>query len=321
MDGGYPANTETAVLQDLILPVSTSFPSVAKQLLSSGTSPVSANLPQLSTSAISWRKSGVRYTNNEIFFDQIEDLDCIVDCSGAIVSCDITGKFLVQCRLSGLPDLTLIFENPHLLDEGSCSFHPCVRYARFENERVVSFIPPDGHFELMKYRVMNSSILSPPIQVRPQFSFNHAAGSGRISVMLSFRNPHSGSQSTDIDDLVILIPLPSNVDSVSPQTSHGIARLDPVKRELKWDLGHISSKQTPSLNCTVVLTPPLSRNAGGMDTVSDPGGKGIQVQFSIKGITMSGLKVNSVKLLNETYKIFKGLRSFVKSGKYIVRTV
>lgn len=33
-------------------------------------------------------------------------------------------------------------------------FHQCVRLSRFENDRTISFIPPDGEFELMNYRLM-----------------------------------------------------------------------------------------------------------------------------------------------------------------------
>ena len=32
-------------------------------------------------------------------------------------------------------------------------FHQCVRLARFENDRTISFIPPDGAFDLMTYRI------------------------------------------------------------------------------------------------------------------------------------------------------------------------
>ena len=31
-------------------------------------------------------------------------------------------------------------------------FHQCVRLSRFENDRTISFIPPDGDFELLSYR-------------------------------------------------------------------------------------------------------------------------------------------------------------------------
>ena len=32
-------------------------------------------------------------------------------------------------------------------------FHQCVRLSRFDNDRTISFIPPDGEFELMTYRL------------------------------------------------------------------------------------------------------------------------------------------------------------------------
>ena len=38
-------------------------------------------------------------------------------------------------------------------------FHQCVRLSRFENDRTISFIPPDGEFELMSYRCGNKNIL------------------------------------------------------------------------------------------------------------------------------------------------------------------
>lgn len=33
-------------------------------------------------------------------------------------------------------------------------FYQCVRLSRFENDRTISFIPPDGEFELMSYRLV-----------------------------------------------------------------------------------------------------------------------------------------------------------------------
>lgn len=32
-------------------------------------------------------------------------------------------------------------------------FHQCVRLSKFENDRTISFIPPDGEFDLMTYRL------------------------------------------------------------------------------------------------------------------------------------------------------------------------
>ncbi|WP_411023596.1 hypothetical protein, partial [Salmonella sp. s51228] len=33
-----------------------------------------------------------------------------------------------------------------------CQFHQCVKLSKFESDRSISFIPPDGEYELMRYR-------------------------------------------------------------------------------------------------------------------------------------------------------------------------
>lgn len=37
------------------------------------------------------------------------------------------------------------------VDIQDIKFHQCVRLAKFENDRTISFIPPDGEFDLIKY--------------------------------------------------------------------------------------------------------------------------------------------------------------------------
>ena len=55
-------------------------------------------------------------------------------------------------------------------------FHQCVRLARFENDRTISFIPPDGEFELMSYRLST--------QVRPLIWLIFASISSRLHLCL-----------------------------------------------------------------------------------------------------------------------------------------
>lgn len=52
---------------------------------------------------------------------------------------------LFVCVLSGEKSKTVELED--------VKFHQCVRLSRFENDRTISFIPPDGESELMSYRL------------------------------------------------------------------------------------------------------------------------------------------------------------------------
>lgn len=80
-------------------------------------------------------------------------------------------------KLSGMPDLTLSFMNPRLFDD--VSFHPCVRFKRWEAERMLSFIPPDGNFRLMSYHIGAQSVVAIPIYVRHSLTFKTGEQQGK----------------------------------------------------------------------------------------------------------------------------------------------
>ena len=71
----------------------------------------------------------------------------------------------MRVYLSGMPELRLglndkiLFESTgrqgrqKSVDLEDVKFHQCVRLSRFQSDRTISFIPPDGEFELMNYRL------------------------------------------------------------------------------------------------------------------------------------------------------------------------
>lgn len=72
-------------------------------------------------------------------FDVEETLDYVLDKATRILTAGITGEVSCRSRLSGMPDLTLIFTDPGQLED--CAFHPSVRYARWNKDKLVSFVP------------------------------------------------------------------------------------------------------------------------------------------------------------------------------------
>jgi AP-3 complex subunit mu len=79
---------------------------------------------------------------NEINLDILEEVGAMIDKNGMIISSEVNGIIQANSRLFRVPDLSLTFVEPDLIDD--CTFHPCVHYNRFEKEKVVSFVPPDG---------------------------------------------------------------------------------------------------------------------------------------------------------------------------------
>lgn len=126
---------------------------------------VQARPPIAVTNAVSWRSEGIRYRKNEVFLDVIESLNLLVAANGNVLRSEILGAIKMKCYLSGMPELRLglndkvMFETTGRATRGKAvemedvKFHQCVRLSRFENDRTISFIPPDGEFELMSYRL------------------------------------------------------------------------------------------------------------------------------------------------------------------------
>ena len=195
-DHGYPLTTEPNALECMIKK-----PTVISKLQQAvtGSSSVSSYLPSGTVSNMPWRKSDVRYAQNEIYVDLVEEMDCILTAAGQVVQADINGSIQCVSKLSGVPDLCLTFRDPDVVDD--CSFHPCVRYGRWGREKVISFVPPDGPFELMRYRVRNLGIpgkgITPPIFCNPTLTFGTGGEGGKkgeggnISVVVGLKNGSS----------------------------------------------------------------------------------------------------------------------------------
>lgn len=353
VDYGWPLTTEPNALKAMIGP-----PSVLSKLSSvvfSGKTNVSDELPSGTISNMPWRASGVLYTQNEIYMDIVEEIDAIIDAvSGNIVYSDVSGFVQCQCNLSGVPDLLLTFKDPALIDD--CSFHPCVRYGQFERDKVVSFVPPDGQFELMKYSLTPGvrSNFSPPLECHSQWSIStpndfaekksdttvsnddeHTARlllTIRVKSLSSLRTNASrnGNIRMMVEDVAITFPLPKQARTASFQVSIGSVVYDEAGKVAKWTLGKLADDPTlprAQLTATLKLTPPKKRNRHkitfGIDD-SNTGSDEVQapnlfLHWKIPLTSVSGLTVSGLSISGESYQPYKGVRNVTKSGLYQVR--
>jgi AP-2 complex subunit mu-1 len=92
---------------------------------------------------------------------------------GTILRADVDGQILMRAYLTGTPECKFGLNDKLVLDKSTkprsevpgladsapegavelddCQFHQCVRLGKFEQDRTISFVPPDGEFELMRY--------------------------------------------------------------------------------------------------------------------------------------------------------------------------
>lgn len=188
MDFGYPQNTSIDVLRLYInlgeLQQHDDQPRDAAQLTS-----------QI-TGAIDWRREGIRYRKNEVYIDVLESVNLLLSANGTVLRNDVTGQVMMKSMLSGMPECKFGLNDKLIMDrEGNrpqhrsgrrgatsveiddCTFHRCVRLGKFDAERTITFVPPDGEFELMRYRVKEGIVL--PFRVMPTIQ---EEGRNRLSV-------------------------------------------------------------------------------------------------------------------------------------------
>ncbi|KAL3315506.1 AP-1 complex subunit mu-1 [Cichlidogyrus casuarinus] len=163
MDFGYPQTTDTKILQEYITQESHKLE-------------IAPRPPLAVTNAVSWRSEGLKYRKNEVFLDVVENVNLLVSSSGTVLRSEIVGCIKMRVFLSGMPDLLLGLNDRVRFENSRCGkgkaveledvkFHQCVRLSRFENDRTISFIPPDGEFELMSYRLNTHNSIAESVPV------------------------------------------------------------------------------------------------------------------------------------------------------------
>lgn len=339
VDDGWPLTTEPNALKAMIRP-----PTVMSKLLQTTTT--ADELPSGTISNMPWRASGVQYSQNEIYIDIVEAVDAIVTASGSIVSSDVSGSIQCQSHLSGIPDLLLTFKDPDLIDD--CSFHPCVRYSRYDQDRIVSFVPPDGDFELMRYRIRDDLTrhFQPPLYCHAQWNYSHdatatatsassgttpttstsattttsttsnATKTGRIVLQvgttavssLIFSSSRKGP--LQIEDVSVTIPLPPKTRTSNFRVTLGSVVYDEASKVARWTLGTLDAASSSAIKPTLTST----------FTITGDEEKGhMSIQWKIPLASVSGLTVSGLSITGETYRCYKGVRNITKSGLYQVR--
>lgn len=129
---------------------------------------------------------------------------------------EIVGHINMKVELSGMPQLKLglndkvFFEvsgrttRSRTIEMDHLKFHHCVDMNKFETDRTIEFIPPDGSFELMTYRL--NTQLKPLIMVEVN---TESHSSTKIEYNIKAKsNYRSKSIAHNVE---ILIPVPNDL--------------------------------------------------------------------------------------------------------------
>jgi len=121
-------------------------------------------LPTTLNDTVEWRKPGIKHKKNICYMDVMEKLNMIVSEEGSVIKAEVMGTLLMKSQLTGMPVLKLGLNDKKLFElKGKSTlntveledikFHKCVKLGHFDDDRTITFVPPDGEFELMTYRL------------------------------------------------------------------------------------------------------------------------------------------------------------------------
>lgn len=274
IDFGYPQTTDSKILQEYITQEGHKLE-------------IQPKIPLTVTNAVSWRSEGIKYRKNEVFLDVIESVNLLANANGNVLRSEIVGAIKMRVYLSGMPELRLGLNDKVLFESTGrgksksveledVKFHQCVRLSRFENDRTISFIPPDGEFELMSYRL--NTHVKPLIWIESVIErFAHS----RVEYMIKAKSQFK--RRSTANNVEIVIPVPGDADSPKFKTTIGSVKYVPEQNAIIWTIKSFPGGKEF-----------LMRAHFGLPSVECEDSEGkppIQVKFEIPYFTTSGIQV------------------------------
>ena len=307
MDHGYPQNTDAKLLKEYIK--TSSYRLAIKKKITT----------EVINNQVS-RAPGIKYQVNQTFEDVTERVSSLISHKGEMLRSDIIGIITMKTMLSGMPVLKLGLNDKSYFDitgkkasgktieMDDFKFHNCVDINKFEAERVIEFIPPDGFFTLMNYR-LNLKI-KPLIWVEVERKELTPTKMKYLVKAKSNCKPKSTA-----NNVCIMIPVPVDLQNPLFKSSLGSVTYSPDKEVLIWNI-----KRFPGMKETNLIiqfnVPSLRANDSKGKYLKKP----IEVKFEIPSFTVSGIQVRYLKITEASgYQAYPYVKYITKNGEYQIR--
>eukprot|EP01006_Ploeotia_vitrea_P061167 TRINITY_DN77400_c0_g1_i1.p1 TRINITY_DN77400_c0_g1~~TRINITY_DN77400_c0_g1_i1.p1 ORF type:complete len:433 (+),score=46.20 TRINITY_DN77400_c0_g1_i1:96-1394(+) len=314
-DFGYPQNTEVDALKLYIT--------------SQGLNPELLNKPRETgmistqvTGTIGWRPPNLKYRKNEVFIDVVEDVNLLMSQQGNVLHRDVSGTVVMKSFLTGMPDCKFGLNDKSMLererhhkkkvqqeiDLEDVTFHQCVKLGKFDTDRTISFIPPDGEFTLMKYRSTDN--VSPPFRIISPV----VRELGKTRLEIDFKIKAEFSSRLFGTSVVVSVPTPKNTASCKISTGTGKAKYEAAKHAILWRIRRFPGGSEFSFSAEIQL---ISTTQAYQAWARPP----ISLQFQVPMLAASGLHVRFLRV-NEpkfSYQAVKWVRYITKAGQYECR--
>ncbi|KAI9361192.1 Mu homology domain-containing protein [Zopfochytrium polystomum] len=312
-DFGFPQNTEAETLK---LYITTESVKSDRAILAEG-----SRIAIQATGAVAWRRPDLKYRKNEAFVDVIESVNLLMSSKGTTLRSDVSGQILMRAYLSGMPECKfglndrVILENDHpnrshrnngsSVELDDVQFHQCVKLGNFDQNRTITFIPPDGEFELMRYRTTHNINL--PFRVNAVVD---ELSGNLVDYTVSVRALFNAKFYAQ--NVVIRIPTPPNTASTKTVVTAGKVKYVGSENAFIWKIQRFQGQQEYVMNGEAELSNTNVRKAWAKPPIA--------MDFQVLMFASSGLSVRYLKIFEKSnYQSVKWVRYMTKAGTYQIR--
>merc|ERR1712183_698405 len=315
LDFGYPQKTDMGILKTFI----------TQQGVKSATKEEQAAITSQVTGQIGWRREGIKYRRNELFLDVLEYVNLLMSPQGQVLSAHVAGKVVMKSYLSGMPECKFGINDKIVVDSkgksgdessrtkssiaiDDCQFHQCVKLSKFETEHAISFIPPDGEYELMRYRTTKD--ISIPFRVIPLV---REVGRTKLEVKVVIKSNFKPSLLAQ--KIEVRIPTPLNTSGVQLICMKGKAEYKASENAIVWKIKRMGGMKESQISAEIELLQTDSKKKWTRPPIS----MNFEVPFAPSGFKVRYLKVFEPKLNYSDHDVIKWVRYIGRSGLYETR--
>jgi AP-2 complex subunit mu-1 len=275
------------------------------------------------TGNVDWRQPDKhKYRKNEVFIDVLEAVNLLMSNKGNVLRSDVSGKIIMKTFLSGMPECKFGLNDKLVMEKESknqqrgvragtgiaiddVTFHRCVKLGQFEHDRTISFVPPDGEFELMKYRITENVNL--PFKVIPVVSEH-----GRTRVEYEIKIKGNFSAKLLATNVIMKIPTPPNVSKTNFTVGNGKAKYNSSQNLIIWKMKKFPGDAAFSLHGEVTMIASVKEKQWSRPPIT--------LEFQVPMFTSSGLHVRFMKVFERSnYETIKWVRYMTRAGQYQIR--
>lgn len=186
-----------------------------------------------------------------------------------------------------------------------CTFHRCVSLGEFESKRTITFTPPDGDFELMRYRA--------PASIHPFRLVTNIVEAGKTKLLINLKLVAEFPEDKKAVNVVIKIPVPTTTANARISVGKGRAKYEPGERAIVWRIGSFVGMSESTLSAEIMLLPATREKPWLRPPIS--------VDFRIPMFSASGVQVRFLLVFEKkhSYQSNRWVRYETRAGEYQVR--